>query len=45
MELTELSMLELSSKLAAKEVSAVEATQACLARIEKVDGKVRTPQR
>ena len=41
MELTELSMLELAAKLAAKEVSSVEATRACLARVAQVDGKVK----
>ena len=34
-------MLELSAKLASKEVSSVEATQACLDRIASVDGKVK----
>ncbi len=41
MELTGLSMLELAAKLAAGEVSSVEATRACLARIAQVDGKVK----
>jgi aspartyl-tRNA(Asn)/glutamyl-tRNA(Gln) amidotransferase subunit A len=41
MELTELSMLELAAKLAAGEVSSVEATRACLARVAQVDGKVK----
>ncbi|MHB8879260.1 MAG: Asp-tRNA(Asn)/Glu-tRNA(Gln) amidotransferase subunit GatA [Myxococcaceae bacterium] len=41
MELRDLSMLELSAKLTAGEASSVEATRACLARIEAVDGKVR----
>lgn len=41
MELTDLSMLELAAKLAAGEVSSVEATRACLARIAQVDGKVK----
>jgi aspartyl-tRNA(Asn)/glutamyl-tRNA(Gln) amidotransferase subunit A len=41
MELTGLSMLELAAKLAAREVSSVEATQACLARAAQVDGKVK----
>ncbi len=41
MELTELSMLELAAKLAAGEVSSVEATRACLARAAQVDGKVK----
>jgi aspartyl-tRNA(Asn)/glutamyl-tRNA(Gln) amidotransferase subunit A len=34
-------MLELAAKLAAREVSSVEATQACLARVAQVDGKVK----
>jgi aspartyl-tRNA(Asn)/glutamyl-tRNA(Gln) amidotransferase subunit A len=41
MELTDLSMLELAAKLAAGEVSSVEATRACLARVAQVDGKVK----
>ncbi|MDY7229216.1 Asp-tRNA(Asn)/Glu-tRNA(Gln) amidotransferase subunit GatA [Hyalangium rubrum] len=41
MELTELSMLELAAKLAAGEVSSVEATRACLARVAQVDGQVK----
>jgi aspartyl-tRNA(Asn)/glutamyl-tRNA(Gln) amidotransferase subunit A len=41
MELTGLSMLELAAKLAAGEVSSVEATRACLARVAQVDGKVK----
>jgi aspartyl-tRNA(Asn)/glutamyl-tRNA(Gln) amidotransferase subunit A len=41
MDPTELSMLELSSKLAAGELSSVEITRAHLARIRKVDPKVR----
>jgi aspartyl-tRNA(Asn)/glutamyl-tRNA(Gln) amidotransferase subunit A len=41
MELTDLSMLELAAKLAAGEVSSVEATRACLARIAQVEGKVK----
>ncbi|HLL54411.1 MAG TPA: Asp-tRNA(Asn)/Glu-tRNA(Gln) amidotransferase subunit GatA [Myxococcaceae bacterium] len=41
MDLTDLTMLELGGKLASGEVSSVEATRACLQRIEKVDGKVR----
>jgi aspartyl-tRNA(Asn)/glutamyl-tRNA(Gln) amidotransferase subunit A len=41
MELTDLSMLELAAKLAAGELSSVEATRACLARIAQVDGKVK----
>jgi len=40
-EIIDLSMLELSAKLARREVSSVEATRACLGRIERVDGKVR----
>lgn len=40
MVLTDLSLLELSKKLASKEVSSVEATKACLSRVEQVDGKV-----
>jgi len=41
MDVTELSMLELSQKLAARELSSVEATRACLKRIAAVDGKVQ----
>jgi len=41
MELTGLTMLELAAKLAAGEVSSVEATRACLARVAQVDGKVK----
>src|SRR4051812_11139891 len=41
MELYDLSMLELSSKLASREASSVEATRSCLNRIEAVDGKVK----
>ncbi|HZH04950.1 MAG TPA: Asp-tRNA(Asn)/Glu-tRNA(Gln) amidotransferase subunit GatA [Myxococcaceae bacterium] len=41
MEITDWSMLELSSKLASREISSVEATRACLDRVAKVDGKVR----
>ncbi|HZI12889.1 MAG TPA: Asp-tRNA(Asn)/Glu-tRNA(Gln) amidotransferase subunit GatA [Myxococcus sp.] len=41
MQLTELTMLELAAKLAAGEVSSVEATRACLERIRQVDPKVR----
>jgi aspartyl-tRNA(Asn)/glutamyl-tRNA(Gln) amidotransferase subunit A len=37
MELTDLTLLELAQKLAAKEVSSVEVTRACLARIGRVD--------
>ncbi len=40
-ELTELTLLELASKLAKREVSSVEATQACLSRVERVDPKVK----
>ncbi|RKH43092.1 Asp-tRNA(Asn)/Glu-tRNA(Gln) amidotransferase subunit GatA [Corallococcus sicarius] len=39
--LTDLSMLELAAKLAAREVSSVEATRASLQRIAQVDPKVR----
>ncbi|RKH56558.1 Asp-tRNA(Asn)/Glu-tRNA(Gln) amidotransferase subunit GatA [Corallococcus aberystwythensis] len=39
--LTDLSMLELAAKLASREVSSVEATQASLQRITQVDPKVR----
>ncbi|MBI3181803.1 MAG: Asp-tRNA(Asn)/Glu-tRNA(Gln) amidotransferase subunit GatA [Myxococcales bacterium] len=41
MQLFELSMLELASKLASGEVSSVEATRACLRRVAEVDGKVK----
>jgi aspartyl-tRNA(Asn)/glutamyl-tRNA(Gln) amidotransferase subunit A len=41
MQLTELTMLELAAKLAAGEVSSVEATRASLERIRQVDPKVR----
>src|SRR5262245_35669166 len=41
MELTDLSMQELAGKLAARETSSVEATRACLARVEKVDAQVK----
>ena len=41
MSLTDLTLLELAAKLAAREVSSVEATRACLARIAQVDGKVK----
>ena len=41
MELTDLTMLELAAKLAAGEVSSVEATRACLARIDQVDAKLK----
>ncbi len=40
MELTDWSMLELSSKLASKEISSIEATRASLDRIAKIDKKV-----
>ena len=39
--LTDLSMLELAAKLASREVSSMEATQASLQRIAQVDPKVR----
>ena len=39
--LTDLTLLGLAGKLASREVSAVEATRACLARVEAVDSKVR----
>ncbi len=41
MQLTDLTLLELAAELAAKEVSSVEATRACLERIRQVDPKVR----
>jgi aspartyl-tRNA(Asn)/glutamyl-tRNA(Gln) amidotransferase subunit A len=41
MELTDLSMLELSAKLASGEASSVAATRACLARIGAVDSQVK----
>jgi aspartyl-tRNA(Asn)/glutamyl-tRNA(Gln) amidotransferase subunit A len=41
MALTDLTMMELAAKLAAGEVSSVEATRACLARIAQVDPKVK----
>ena len=41
MELTDLSMLELGRKLAAREVSATEAVRVSLARIGRLDGKVK----
>src|SRR5215217_616825 len=41
MQLTDLTMLELAEKLAAGEVSSVEATRACLERIQRVDPKIR----
>ena len=40
MELTDLTLLELGKQLAAREVSAVEATRACLERVAKVDGRL-----
>jgi aspartyl-tRNA(Asn)/glutamyl-tRNA(Gln) amidotransferase subunit A len=40
MPLTKLTLLELAEKLASGEVTSVEATRACLARIAQVDGKV-----
>ncbi|WP_338869654.1 Asp-tRNA(Asn)/Glu-tRNA(Gln) amidotransferase subunit GatA [Myxococcus stipitatus] len=41
MQLTDLSMLELAEKLAAGQVSSVEATRACLERIQRVDSTIR----
>jgi aspartyl-tRNA(Asn)/glutamyl-tRNA(Gln) amidotransferase subunit A len=41
MPLTDLTLLELAAKLASGETTSVEATQACLARIAQVDGKVK----
>jgi aspartyl-tRNA(Asn)/glutamyl-tRNA(Gln) amidotransferase subunit A len=41
MQLTDLTLLELAAKLASGEVTSVEATRACLARIAQVDGKVK----
>ncbi|WPB74856.1 Asp-tRNA(Asn)/Glu-tRNA(Gln) amidotransferase subunit GatA [Archangium violaceum] len=41
MQLTDLTLLELASKLASGETTSVEATRACLARIAQVDGKVK----
>src|SRR5438270_9664512 len=41
MELTDLSMLELSAQLDAGRLSSQEATEACLTRIREVDPKVR----
>jgi aspartyl-tRNA(Asn)/glutamyl-tRNA(Gln) amidotransferase subunit A len=41
MQLTELTLLELAAKLAAREVTSLAVTQACLSRIAQVDGKVR----
>jgi aspartyl-tRNA(Asn)/glutamyl-tRNA(Gln) amidotransferase subunit A len=40
-EIIDLSMLELSEKLARREASSVEATRACLGRIEQIDARVR----
>ncbi|MGQ0503832.1 MAG: Asp-tRNA(Asn)/Glu-tRNA(Gln) amidotransferase subunit GatA [Myxococcaceae bacterium] len=40
-ELTDLTLLELASKLASREVSSVEVTRAALARIESVDARVK----
>ncbi|MDP2690203.1 MAG: amidase, partial [Deltaproteobacteria bacterium] len=40
MDITSLTIHGLSEKLSKKEVSSVEATKACLDRIEKVDGKI-----
>jgi len=41
MEPTDLSMLELGRKLASGELSSVEAVRACLARVDRYDGKVK----
>ena len=41
MQLTDLSLLELARKLASGETTSVEAVQACLSRIERLDGKVK----
>src|SRR5918996_1353529 len=41
MDPTHLTMLEMSSQLGSGELSAVELTKACLARVQKVDPKVR----
>ncbi len=41
MQLTDLSMLELGRKLAAREASSVEAVKASLTRIARLDGKVK----
>ena len=41
MRLTDLTLLELAAKLASGEITSVEATRACLARIAQVDGKVK----
>ena len=40
MALTDLTLLGLAQKLAARELSSVEATRACLARIAELDGRV-----
>jgi len=40
-EISRLTLLELASHLAAKEVSSVEATRACLERVAAVDGQVK----
>lgn len=40
-DLTGLTMLELAARLQAREVSSVEATRACLARVAALDGKVK----
>ncbi|HYV45923.1 MAG TPA: Asp-tRNA(Asn)/Glu-tRNA(Gln) amidotransferase subunit GatA [Myxococcaceae bacterium] len=40
-ELSRLTVLELAAQLASKDVSAVEATRACLERVAAVDGKVK----
>ena len=39
--LNQLTISELAARLTRREVSAREATQACLDRIERVDGKIR----
>jgi aspartyl-tRNA(Asn)/glutamyl-tRNA(Gln) amidotransferase subunit A len=41
MQLNQLTIKEASSKLAKKEISSVELTEACLLRIKEVDGKIR----
>ena len=41
MEPTDLSMLELGRKLAAGELSSVEVVRACLARVDRLDGRVK----
>ncbi len=41
MKLTDLSLLELGRRLAAGEASSVEAVQACLERIRRLDGRVK----